>query len=285
MSEQAANKLEAWYAGLPGIVQSTLHEPYQLMDNALRSVSGDPDALRAAAPHYAQYAQQVHQLAAAQLQDAAALTGHWSGDAADAFDQTVTFVDQQLQQLQTALTGVPELLESGAQACVEGANMIIDIVTSLVMFAIAILVTNLALSVLTFGVSLAAAVVEVLAEAAVGIARVASVVEKVAAVLEKIAAVLEKITKVLAKIRDLLQRLGKALDEEKAAVKTYKGVDRVKKQATFIGKNVAVSQVINYGTGGLDSPPGGVGKLFESGKDYYGGFTDAGDAQDTADAH
>jgi WXG100 family type VII secretion target len=285
VSAEAANKLESWYAGLPGIVQSTLHEPYQVMDNALRSVSGDPDALRAAAPHYLQYAQQVHQLAAAQLQDTAALNGHWEGEAHEAFSQSVTFVDQQLQQLEAALKGVPELLESGAQACVEGANMIIDIVTSLVMFAIGILVTNLALSVLTFGASLAAAVVEVLAEAAAGLARVASVVEKVAAVLEKIANVLEKIAKILAKIRDLLQKLSKALDEEKAALKTYKGMDRIKKQATFIGKNVAVSQAIKYGTGGYDSPPGGVGKLYEGGKDYYGAWQDTDDAQDAANAH
>jgi uncharacterized protein YukE len=280
MSEAAANKLETWYSGLPGIVQSTLHEPYSWMDNALRSVSGDPGALRAAAPHYVAYAVKVHQLAADELADKAALAGHWEGEAYDAFAQSVTFIDQQLQQLEAALRGVPELLESGAQACVEGANMIIDIVTSLIMFAIGILVTNLALSILTLGASLAAAVAEVLAEAAVGLARVASVVEKVGAVLEKIAAVLEKVAKILAKIRDLLQKLSKALDEEKAAVKTYKGLDRVKKQATFIGKNVAVSQAIKYGTGGYDSPPGGVGKLYEGGKDYYGAWQDADDAVD-----
>jgi WXG100 family type VII secretion target len=282
VSQHAANKLESWYAGLPGIVQSTLHEPYRLMDDALRSVSGDPDALRAAGPHYVQYARQVHQLAAEQLQDTAALAGHWDGEAYEAFSQSVSFVDQQLQQLEVALQDVPELLESGAQACVEGANMIIDIVTSLIMFAIGVLVTNLALSVLTFGASLAAAVVEVLAEAAAGLARVAGVVEKVAAVLERIANVLEKIAKLLAKIRDLLQKLGKALDEEKAALKTYKGMDRVKKQATFIGKNVAVSQAIKYGTGGYDSPPGGVGKLYEGGKDYHDAWQDTDDAQDAA---
>jgi uncharacterized protein YukE len=285
MSEAAANKLETWYSGLPGIVQSTLHEPYSWMDNALRSVSGDPDALRAAGPRYLSYAVKVHQLAADELADRAALAGHWEGDAYAAFSESVTFIDQQLQQLEAALRGVPELLESGAQACVEGANMIIDIVTSLIMFAIGILVTNLALSILTLGASLAAAVAEVLAEAAVGLARVASVVEKVGAVLEKIAAVLEKVAKILAKIRDLLQKLSKALDEEKAALKTYKGLDRVKKQATFIGKNVAVSQAIKYGTGGVDSPPGGVGKLYEGGKDYYGAWQDTDDAQDAANAH
>jgi uncharacterized protein YukE len=284
VSQEAANKLESWYAGLPGIVQSTLHEPYQWMDNALRSVSGDPAALMAAGPHYLQYAQRVHQLAAEQLQDRAALNGRWEGDAYEAFSQSVTFVDQQLQQLEAALKGVPELLESGAQACVEGANMIIDIVTSLIMFAIGILVTNLALSVVTFGASIAAGVAEVLAEAAAGLARVAGVVEKVGAVLEKIANVLEKIATILAKIRDLLQRLGKALDEEKAALKTYKGAERIKKQATFIGKNVAVSQATKYATGGYDSPPGGVGKLYQGGKDYYGAWQDADDAQDATNA-
>lgn len=278
MSEAAANKLESWYAGLPGIVQSTLHEPYSWMDNALRSVSGDPDALRAAAPHYVAFASKVHQLASDQLAEKAALAAHWEGEAYEAFAESVTFIDQQLQQLETALKGLPDLLESGAQACVEGANMIIDIVTSLIMFAIGILVTNLALSILTFGASLAAAVAEVLAEAAVGLARVASVVEKVGAVLTKIANVLEKVAKVLAKIRDLLSKLNQALKEEKAAVKTFKGMERVKKQATFIGKNLAVSQAIKYGTAGYDAPPGGVGKLYEGAKDYYGGWQDADDA-------
>lgn len=284
MSEEAANKLESWYAGLPGIVQSTLHEPYQWIDDALRKVAGDPQALVDAAPHYLAYAQQVSRLAAAQLQDKAALNGHWEGEAFEAFSQSVTFIDQQLQQLEQSLENVPELLESGAQACVEGANMIIDLVTSLVMFAIGALITNLALSILTFGASLAAAVVEVMAEAAVTLARVAGVIEKVGAVLTKIANVLEKIAKILAKIRDLLQKLSKALDEEKAALKTYKGMEKVKNFATFTGKNVAVTEAIKYGTGGYDAPPGGVGKLYEGGKDYWEGYQDAGDAQDAANA-
>jgi len=285
MAAEAVNKLESWYAGLPGIVQSTLHEPYTWIDDSLKKVAGDPQALMNAAPHYLQYAVQVHQLAAEQLSDKAALTGHWEGEAYDAFSQSVVFIDQQLQALEAALRGMPELLESGAQACTEGANMIIDIVTSLVMFAIGILITNLALSILTFGASLAAAVAEVLAEAAVALARVASVVEKVAAVLTKIASALEKTAKVLKTIRDLLEKLGKALDEEKAALKTYKGVERIKNQATFLGKNAAVSQVIKYGTGGLDSPPGGAGKLYEGGKDYWEGWQSAGDAEDVANAH
>jgi WXG100 family type VII secretion target len=277
MSQEGANKLETWFAGLPGIVQSTLHEPYTWMDNGLRSVSGDPQALLAAAPHYLQYAQTVNQLAAQQLQDRAALAGHWDGDAYQSFSETVDFVDQQLNQLSAALTQVPDLLKSGAQACVEGANMIIDLVTSLIMFAVSALVTNLALSLLTAGVSVAAFVAEVLAKAAQTVAQVARVVEKVGAVMAKVLSVLERVGRILRRIEKLLKELGAYLTREKEAVKAAKGMDRVRKQAIFTAKNVGVSKAVQYGTGGIDSPPGGFGLLVKSGREYGSGWGTAGD--------
>jgi uncharacterized protein YukE len=278
MSQEGANKLETWFAGLPGIVQSTLHGPYTWMDNGLRSVSGNPQALLAAAPHYLQYAQAVNQLAAQQLQDRAALSPHWSGDAYQAFSETVDYVDKQLEQLSSALSQVPELLKGGADACVEGANMIIDLVVSLIMFAISALITNLALSLLTAGAAMAAAVVEVLAKAAQTVANVARVVEKVGAVMAKVASVLQRVSAILKRITELLQQLGKYLTAEKKAVKAAKGMDRVRKQAIFTAKNVGVSKAIQYGTGGVDSPPGGFGQLVKSGREYGSGWSTAGDA-------
>ena len=255
MTQQAANKLEVWFAGLPDIVQSTLHEPFTWMNESLKAVSGDPQALLAAAPHYLQIASAVTELADDQRRDRDSLSPVWGGDAYNAFSATVDLIDYQCRELTEALGKVPELLESAADACVESANMIIDLVTSLVMFAISLLVVNLALAIVTVGASVAASVTAVLAKAAHTAARIASVVSKLSQLLTKIGQVLRKLEAVLRKIVELLKRLDKTLTEAKKAAKAAKGMDKVRLQSEFMAKNGLVSNAIKIGTGGVVAPP------------------------------
>jgi hypothetical protein len=66
---------------LPGIVQSTLHQPFSWMNESLKAVSGDPQALLAAAPQYLAIASAVTDLADEQRRDRDSLAPVWSGDA------------------------------------------------------------------------------------------------------------------------------------------------------------------------------------------------------------
>jgi WXG100 family type VII secretion target len=278
MSEQYANKLEIWFSSLPSLVQETLHEPFRWMNDGLKSVSGNPQELLAAAPQYLQIADTVSRLGREQLNDRNALTGRWSGDAFDAFSAQMDHINDQFNQLSHAIGQVQGLLESGAKACVDGANMIIDLVTSLIMFALGLIAVNVALAIITVGTSLAASVALVVARAAQTLAKVARVIEKVAEVLTKLANLFRKLHEILKKVTELLKQLETYLKEQKAAAKAAKGMDWARKTAVFTGKNAAVSQAIKYGTGGLVAPPGVGGSTYHGLREYGDGWIDAGDA-------
>jgi uncharacterized protein YukE/ElaB/YqjD/DUF883 family membrane-anchored ribosome-binding protein len=280
VSQEYANKLETWFAGLPSLVQEVLHEPFTWMNDGLKQVSGDPQALLAAAPQYLQIADGVSQLARQQVQDRQALVGKWGGDAFDAFSTNLERINEQLGQLSLAVGKVQGLLEQGAQACVDGANMIIDIVTSLIMFAISLIAVNIALSIITFGASLAASVAAVVARAAVEMAKIARIIEKVAEVLTKIANFFKKLEEILKKVVALLKRLQEYLNEAKKASKAAQGMDKLKKTASFTAQNVGVSKAIDWGTGGVVAPPGTAGAAYEGGRDYVDGWNHASDSQD-----
>jgi WXG100 family type VII secretion target len=283
VSQQYANKLEIWFSGLPSLVQETLHEPFTWMNDALKSVSGNPQALLAAAPQYLQIADTVSLLGREQLKDRDALTGRWSGDAFDGFSAQMDRINEQLNQLTLAIGQVQGLLEQGAQACVDGANMIIDLVTSLIMFALSLIAVNVALSIITLGTSLAASVALVIARAAHTLARVARVIEKMAEVLIKIANLFEKLHAMLKRVVELLKQLETYLKEAKAASKAAKGMDKARKTAVFTAQNTAVSKAINWGTGGLVAPPGTGGSVYHGARDYIDGVTDAGRARDAVE--
>lgn len=283
MTQEAANKLEAWFAGLPGIVQSTLHQPFTWMNESLKAVSGDPQALLAAAPQYLAIASSVTELADEQRRDRDSLAPVWQGDAYDAFSATVDLIDYQCRQLTEALGRVPELLENAADACVDSANMIIDLVTSLVMFAISLLVTNLALAIVTVGVSAAASVAAVLAKAAHTASRIAAVVAKLGQLLTKVGRILEKLAEILNKIVTLLKRLQQSLTEAKKAAKAAKGMESVRLRAQFMGRNALVTNAVKLGTLGIVAPPTTGGSAKDAAVNHGKGQVAAHDAIDAAE--
>jgi uncharacterized protein YukE len=280
VSQEYANKLESWFASLPSLVQEVLHEPFSWANDGLKSVSGDPQALLAAAPQYLQIAQQVELLGRQQIDDRNGLNGRWSGDAHDAFTEQMIRIEEQIGRLSTGIVQVKGLLEQGAQACVDGANMIIDLVTSLIMFAISLIAVNIALSIITLGTSLAASVAAVIAKAAETLVKVARIIEKVAEVLVRIANFFRRLEVMLKKIVELLKQVETYLKEAKAASKAAKGMDRVRQSAAFTGKNAAVSKAIDWGTGGVVAPPGVGGSAYDGGREYVDGVVDAGHARD-----
>lgn len=280
--DQYANKLEQWFSSLPQLVQETLHEPFSWMNDSLKSVAGHPEALLAAADQYVQIGEAVHQLGQQQLQHRSALAGHWRGDAHDAFTDKMQFVEAQLDKLADAVKQVKDVLEPGAKACVESANMIIDIVTSLIMFALGTVAVNLALSLVTLGTSLAAGVALVIARAVAAVARVARVVEKLAQVLTKLAEVFLKLNRLLKQVAQVLREIKAVLKEAQMLAKTSRGWDKVGAKVSFGIQKTVVSKGIALGTAGTINIPGAGGGLYHAGQEYVDGWQDASDARDEA---
>ena len=280
MSQEYANKLEVWFRTLPSLVQETLNEPFSWINDGLKAVSGDPQALLAAAPQYMQIAEMLTTIRHQQLSDRNALVGQWNGDACHAFSARIDDIDQKIGQVAEAIRKIPALLEHGAHACVEGTNMIIDLVVSLIMFAVSELVVNVAVSILILGANAAASVALVLARAAQTLARVARVIEKVAEVLVKLAKMFQRIHGALKRVVEVLNQLRTYLQEVEAAAKAAKGMEWVRKTASFYAQNAVVSIAIDKATFGLVAPPTTGGSLLDAGGDYARGLTDAHQAED-----
>lgn len=283
MSAEHANKLESWFYGLPSLCQEVLQEPFEWMNDNLKQVAGDPDKIMAAIPQYQQVAASVGAVGTALGADRQTLSASWAGEAYEAFSARVDDIDQQIAGIVANLGQMPELLKVSADACIEGANLIVDIVTSLIMFALSTIAVNVALAIVTVGTSLAAGVAAVVARAATETAKVLRVVEKVAAVLEKVAAAFTKIEEALRKILVFLKKVKDMLVQMKAATKGLKGKEFLAAQAKFQAANFGVSTAIKVGTGGTVAPPGGVGLLKDAGQDYVEGLTDGNRANQLAD--
>jgi uncharacterized protein YukE len=277
-----ANKLEHWFQSLPRLVQDTLHEPFDWMNSALKAVAGNPDTLLAAVPQYMAIAEAVHQSGEQQAQDRMALAGHWQGDAYHAFTDRMQHIEAQLDRLAETIRHVKEVLEAGAHACVESANMIIDLVTSMIMFALSTIAVNVALSVITVGTSLAAGVAMVVGKAITTAAQVVRVLEKTAEILNKLAQVFFKMQRLLRQISQIIQEIQEVLKDAQALTKTAQGWDKIGAKVSFGLQKTVVSKGIALGTGGAVSIPGGGSGLYHAGQNYLDGRQHASDAQDQA---
>lgn len=281
------NELESAFGQLPGWLQSPLRPIFEKFDEALQWVAGHPDDLLRAGQVYVQMGQHIQQLTEQQRQDRAKLAGAWEGDSYEAFTGKMQEIEQQLTTLSQATSKTQEVLQAAAKACVEGANMIIEIVVALIMWLISTIVVNAALSVLTFGLSLAAEVAEAIAGAISSLARVLSCIEKVAQVLTKIAEVLKKIANIIKQIVQLLKKLEgllKALKTWSKEPSLFKApVSWAGRKAVFSGVNAGVSKGVSAVTGGVDSPPGTGGSVINAGKDYKGAWDAADEAEQAAE--
>ncbi|HWS33386.1 MAG TPA: hypothetical protein VN408_11660 [Actinoplanes sp.] len=283
MSQQAANQLEVWFSGMPEMVQSVLHEPFTWMNESLKSVSGDPQALMAAVPLYLRFADTVNQLADDQLDDRDQLSRVWSGDAYLAFDVHVGRIDDQLRKLADTMATVPELLENGANACAEAADIIIDLVVGLIMFVVSLFITNLALLIVTAGTVLAAFVATSLARVAIVMSRVTRVITKLSRLLRKISRSLTRLQERLDELTDTLKSLQDFLTDMKKDAKDFSGMEKIRRKGDFHTANGLVSFGINVGTLGIVSPPTTGSSVEDAAKDYYDAVRAAERADDVAE--
>jgi uncharacterized protein YukE len=280
--DQYANKLEHWFYSLPGFVQSALHEPFTWMNDGLKAVSGQPQELLAAAGHYIDIGEAVQRIGQQQLTCRQALAGHWTGEAYDAFSHTTLQIEQQLDKLAEAIKKAKELLDSGAKACVEGANMIIDIVVTLIMLVLADLAVGAALFVLSAGASAVAMVAKWIAEGLEAVARVARVLQKTAQILKKLADIFAKLRTLFETIARVLKEIKEVLRASKALTKGAKGWDKLGTTVSHGITRTVVARGIWAGTGGTVNIPGPLGSGYKAGKDYVEAWQDADDATDAA---
>jgi uncharacterized protein YukE len=203
------NRLETWWAGMPGEVRSVFNPVYEKADELLHAVAGDPDDLMRAGAVYATLGPQISEIGTAIKNDAGSLSSGWHGTAFDTFKAKVDRLEKVTKSTGDATTQTLEILRVAVQAAVDGANVIVDIVVTVIEFALGTLVIAAATALISLGASMAAWVVAQLAEGAAALARILSTVAKVAQVLEKVAEILTKISKILKSIGEIFMEWAK----------------------------------------------------------------------------
>lgn len=263
------NKLETWWHGLPGEVQSVFGFAFDGVNGMLEAVAGDPDDLVRAGSVYLTLGPQITQIGTQLESDAKALGMSWQGDAFGAFVQKIDQLKTQLKNCGEATAATDEILRAAAQAAVDGANMIIDIFVTVIEFAIGSLVLALATSVISFGASMAAWVATQAAQAAMALSRVAAITAKVAQILVRVAEILQKIARILRTIAQMFKdwsamvRAMKALPSSftKAGIGAYISDQIVKMLITKATAATGVPLVPSGVTSGLPSIAGDLGDL------------------------
>lgn len=287
------NALDQWYSSCPGIVQYALSWPYNKTSQALHYVTGNPDTLAAQMPTFARLGSDVRAIGL-NASNMGNLMPSWTGEARTNYDAKIVQLDGNFAKLGEATAATQQVLDASARASVETANVIIDMIKSVIEFAIATLVTSVALSVLTFGASAAAGLAATAARVAAFLSRLTSVLTRVAAVFEKIAAALTKLAQALIKIANLLREIIQALKALKDLAKEVSLGGKILIKAVSAGITFVPNQVVNRTSDGIGNAlgmdggphtPSGISEL----KDAVGNTKDAwdagSDAQDVAAAN
>lgn len=277
---QQANKLEQWFSGAPDLVQQVLRPVFDAANDQLKAVAGDPHDLVQAGEYYVQLGRQIVALAEQQHADRQGLASAWEGEAYAAFAAKAHDIEERLREVGEATGKTKEVLHAAAEACVEGANLIIDVIVALIAFAIGTLLVKLALAALTFGASMLAWVAEQIAAGIIALTRIANVTMQVARILtqisqifEKLATILRGIAQVLALIKDLLVML----DE---MTKGAKGLSKLGMFSVRAGAYATTNAGIGATTN-LNIPlPGG--SVLEAGKTANSAAGRVGETQEAA---
>lgn len=219
-----ANRLEQWFQSAPGPVQEVLRPVFDPANELLKSVAGDPQDLVRAGQRYVDLSRQLIEVAEQQRVDRRMLAGAWEGEGYEAFSVRADDIERKLENVAEATRSTKQVLEAAAQACVEGANLIIDIIVALISFAIATLVVKAALAALTFGASMAAWVAEQIAAGLTALARITQVVTRVAELLRRVAQIFRQLATILRSLAELLKELRLLLKELDALRNTVKSV-------------------------------------------------------------
>lgn len=274
------NKLEGWFQSAPGPVQSVLRPVFDPANELLKSVAGDPEDLVRAGQKYVDLSREIIAVAEQEASDRGMLAGAWEGLGYDAFSNRAKDIEERLEAVGEVTASTQEVLEAAAKACVEGANLIIDIIVMLLSFAIATFVIKAALAVFTFGASMAAWVAEQIAAGITALARIMQVVAKVAQVLQKIAQVFKNLQATLKALAELFRELRLLLKSLDALVKSTNLVSKAR--VATMGVRGAGYGLTNQAVLG-GSVPMPVGSTVEAGQSAFDAVDAAQEVNDVAD--
>lgn len=206
------NKLEQFYGSSPGPVKTVMNffGAYRMICNVLHQVTGDPNKVAGKGADYIAASQQIAAVAEA-IEKARSGTQQWSGTARAEFDAKITQHIDKIGELAQAVAKTDEILKSAAEACVQGANLIIDVVMMVIKWCIKTYLAALATSWCSFGATVAAWIGANVVRGIQAFQQIMSALGKLGQFLQKLATLLKKLVEILNKVKEILKVLQQIL--------------------------------------------------------------------------
>lgn len=255
-----SNKLEQFYNGAPGAVKTVMNffGAFDMIRDLLYKVTGDPNKVAGKGADYIQAGQDIQAVAEAVSAARSGIT-QWSGAARSEFDAKIVEHVEKIGDLAQAVTKTDEILKAAAKACVEGANLVIDIVVTVVKWCIRSFLAALATSWCSFGATVGAWIGANVARGIQAFQKIMSALQKLGSFLQKLATMLQKLSQILAKVKTILQAIQQVLS---AVGESDSGFGKlVGKGISAIDKVTAVSDAVTKATstGSTSSTPAASG--------------------------
>ncbi|MEV4760974.1 WXG100 family type VII secretion target [Micromonospora sp. NPDC049559] len=188
-----AERIETWL-GPAGEAYSIIKPIVDFLAHPLDQVTGDPDGLAEKARAWRDAAAKVDGLAADELGARTDLLSYWEGEAAEAFNEEMTKLNQSLSEISDHFEGTAQLLEGSAEGARQAQDLVEQIVRELIAWLIVTIIVALASAWITLGASVAAGAAAGAVEAGLAGTRAAAVALRLANLLRKVATFLRKMS-------------------------------------------------------------------------------------------
>jgi WXG100 family type VII secretion target len=189
-----AERIEGWL-GPAGAAYGIIKPIVEFLSHPLDEVTGDPDQLRDKAVAWRAAADQLQAHAEAELAARTDLLSYWEGEAAEAFNDEMTQVNQSLTDIAEHFDATAQLLDGSAEGAQRAQELVEHIVKELIAWLIVTIIVALASAWITAGASVAVGAAAGGVEAAAAGTRAAAVAIRLANLLRKVSEFLMKMSK------------------------------------------------------------------------------------------
>lgn len=189
-----AERIEGWL-GPAGAAYGIIKPIVEFLSHPLDEVTGDPDQLRDKAVAWRAAADQLQAHAEAELAARTDLLSYWEGEAAEAFNDEMTQVNQSLTDIAEHFDATAQLLDGSAEGAQQAQELVEHIVKELIAWLIVTIIVALASAWITAGASVAVGAAAGGVEAAAAGTRAAAVAIRLANLLRKVSEFLMKMSK------------------------------------------------------------------------------------------
>ncbi|MER5640828.1 WXG100 family type VII secretion target [Kitasatospora sp. NPDC002227] len=194
----------------------------------LEKVTGDLDALNAAAEEWQAQARAVRAVSEQLRAEGNSVAAQWEGDASDAFGRHMGEVVEALDSTAEGMDQTAQIINQAATMCALAEGMVVDIISEAIEALAASLAAEAVITVLTFGLGAIAGAMLDAVEISAFIARVAKVSEELATSLEKLVEALKELNtavKAVRSLKDAKEALS-AFKEVKTALNAVRDVEK-----------------------------------------------------------